>query len=78
MSVSVLRQMFEQMAEKKDPGAIDVWETTWPSWNTLPAFETYGLSPYFSASLGLMSQDIGDTELDRPLTVTERLDRTTA
>ena len=18
-----------------------VWETTWPSWNTLPAFETY-------------------------------------
>ena len=21
-----------------------VWETTWPSWNTLPAFETYCLS----------------------------------
>ena len=91
MSVAVLRLMFQQMVENKDPAAIRyaveydeqawvetadkvagrvwittsrpgesptrievvliaaftdgrisrVWETTWPSWNSLPAFETY-------------------------------------
>lgn len=29
------------IAAFKDGRITRVWETTWPSWNDLPAFETY-------------------------------------